>query len=154
MHQDSRPDDESALPDFEIYMEALQRDLEYELVETLDYVAYSRDTPHQGIGGSTSAGLGRRSSSSSSARTDRWICSGRGGSSGRRRRRGSSSGRYRSFGRQEVDAERPDSAHTKPKPRWDVHLLSVGSRAGSLAGMVRPLTAGQSGSAVSPRLSG
>ena len=43
---------------------------------------------------------------------------------------------------------------TKPKPRWDVHLLSVGSRAGSLAGMVRPLTAGQSGSAVSPRLSG
>ena len=42
----------------------------------------------------------------------------------------------------------------KPKPRWDVHLLSVGSRAGSLAGMFRPLTAGQSGSAVSPRLSG
>ena len=29
----------------------------------------------------------------------------------------------------------------KPKPRWDVHLLSVGSRAGSLAGMFRPLTA-------------
>ena len=43
---------------------------------------------------------------------------------------------------------------TKPKPRWDVHLLSVGSRAGSLAGMFRPLTAGQSGSAVSLRLSG
>ena len=43
---------------------------------------------------------------------------------------------------------------TKPKPRWDVHLLSVGSRAGSFAGMFRPLTAGQSGSAVSPRLSG
>ena len=42
----------------------------------------------------------------------------------------------------------------KPKPRWDVHLLSVGSRAGSLAGMFRPLTAGQSGSAVSLRLSG
>ena len=42
----------------------------------------------------------------------------------------------------------------KPKPRWDVHLLSVGSRARSLAGMFRPLTAGQSGSAVSPRLSG
>ena len=47
----------------------------------------------------------------------------------------------------------PEEA-TKPKPRWDVHLLSVGSRAGSLAGMFRPLTAGQSGSAVSPRLSG
>ena len=46
MHQDNQPDDESALPDFEIDMEALQRDLEYELVETLDYVAYSRDTPY------------------------------------------------------------------------------------------------------------
>ena len=57
MHQDNQPDDESALPDFEIDMEALQRDLEYELVETLDYVAYSRDTPYLGIGGSREEAL-------------------------------------------------------------------------------------------------
>ena len=44
MHQDNQPHDETALPDFEINMAALQRELEYELVETLDYVAYSRDT--------------------------------------------------------------------------------------------------------------
>ena len=43
---------------------------------------------------------------------------------------------------------------TKPKPRWDVHLPGVGNRGGSLAGVFRPLIAGPSGSAVSPRLSG
>ena len=42
----------------------------------------------------------------------------------------------------------------KPKPRWDVHLPGVGNRGGSLAGVFRPLIAGPSGSAVSPRLSG
>ncbi len=57
MYQHIRPDDESALPDFEIDMAALRRDLEHELVETLDYVAHSRDTPHQGIGGSREAAL-------------------------------------------------------------------------------------------------
>ena len=43
---------------------------------------------------------------------------------------------------------------TKPKPRWDVHLPGMGIPAGSLAGVFRPLIAGPSGSAVSPRLSG
>ena len=43
---------------------------------------------------------------------------------------------------------------TKPKPRWDVHLPGAGNRGGSLAGVFRPLIAGPSGSAVSPRLSG
>ena len=42
----------------------------------------------------------------------------------------------------------------KPKPRWDVHLPGAGNRGGSLAGVFRPLIAGPSGSAVSPRLSG
>ena len=45
-------------------------------------------------------------------------------------------------------------AGTKPKPRWDVHLPGAGNRGGSLAGVFRPLIAGPSGSAVSPRLSG
>ena len=45
-------------------------------------------------------------------------------------------------------------AATKPKPRWDVHLPGAGNRGGSLAGVFRPLIAGPSGSAVSPRLSG
>ena len=44
--------------------------------------------------------------------------------------------------------------HPKPKPRWDVHLPGAGNRGGSLAGVFRPLIAGPSGSAVSPRLSG
>ena len=43
---------------------------------------------------------------------------------------------------------------SKPKPRWDVHLPGAGNRGGSLAGVFRPLIAGPSGSAVSPRLSG
>ena len=47
-----------------------------------------------------------------------------------------------------------DVAETKPKPRWDVHLPGAGNRGGSLAGVFRPLIAGPSGSAVSPRLSG
>ena len=42
----------------------------------------------------------------------------------------------------------------KPKPRWDVHLPGAGNRGGGLAGVFRPLIAGSSGSAVSPRLSG
>ena len=58
MHQDNQPHDETALPDFEINMAALQRELEYELVETLDYVAYSRDTTHLGIGGPREEALG------------------------------------------------------------------------------------------------
>ena len=45
-------------------------------------------------------------------------------------------------------------AEPKPKPRWDVHLAGAGNRGGSLAGVFRPLIAGPSGSAVSPRLSG
>jgi hypothetical protein len=57
MHQDNQPHDENALHDLEIDVEALQRDLEYELVETLDYVAYSRDTTHLGIGGSREEAL-------------------------------------------------------------------------------------------------
>ena len=40
------------------------------------------------------------------------------------------------------------------KPSWDVHLLGAGNRASSFAGVPRPLIAGQSGSAVSPHLSG
>ena len=49
----------------------------------------------------------------------------------------------------------PRRVHTtKPKPRWDVHLPGAGNRGGSLAGVFRPLIAGPSGSAVSPRLSG
>ena len=42
----------------------------------------------------------------------------------------------------------------KLKPRWDVHLPWCGHRAGSRSGMLRPLIATPSGSAVSPRLSG
>ena len=57
MQRDNHPDYESALPDFEIDMAALRRDLEHELVETRDYVAYSRDTPLQGIGGSREEAL-------------------------------------------------------------------------------------------------
>ena len=45
-------------------------------------------------------------------------------------------------------------AETKPKPKWDVYLPGDGNRCGSLAGVSRPLIAGQYGSAVSPRLSG
>ena len=48
----------------------------------------------------------------------------------------------------------PSIGRTKPKPRWDVHLPGAGNRGGSLAGVFRPLIAGPSGSAVSPRLSG
>ena len=47
----------SARPGFAVDLEALQRDLKYELVETLDHVAYSRDTPHQGIGRSREEAL-------------------------------------------------------------------------------------------------
>ena len=47
-----------------------------------------------------------------------------------------------------------EAADPKPKPMWDVHLANAGNRAGSLAGVPRPLIAGPSGSAVSPRLSG
>ena len=43
---------------------------------------------------------------------------------------------------------------TKPKPMWDVHLTDSGNRAGNLAGSLRPLIAGTSGSAVSPSPSG
>ena len=43
---------------------------------------------------------------------------------------------------------------TKPKPRWDVHLPGNGNRVGSLAGVLWPLIAGPSGSAVSPHPSG
>ena len=43
---------------------------------------------------------------------------------------------------------------TKPKPRWDVHLPRAGNRCGSFAGVLRPLIAGPSGSAVSPHPSG
>ena len=57
MPQENQPDDGSARPDFEIDLEALQRDLAYELVETLDHVARSRDTPHRGIGGSREEAL-------------------------------------------------------------------------------------------------
>ena len=42
----------------------------------------------------------------------------------------------------------------KPRPRWDVHSPEAGNRAGNLAGVLRPLTAGPSGSGASPRLSG
>ena len=42
---------------------------------------------------------------------------------------------------------------SKPKPKWDVHLTEARNRAGSLSGVIRPLIAGPSGSAVSPRLS-
>ena len=57
MQQENQPDGDSARPDSEIDLEALQRDLKYELVETLDYVAYSRDTRHQGIGRSREEAL-------------------------------------------------------------------------------------------------
>ena len=43
---------------------------------------------------------------------------------------------------------------TKPRPRWDVHSPEAGKWAGNLAGVLRPLTAGPSGSGASPRLSG
>ena len=48
----------------------------------------------------------------------------------------------------------PDLPSTKPRPRWDVHSPEAGNRAGNLAGVLRPLTAGPSGSGASPRLSG
>ena len=57
MQQENQPDDGSARPDFAIDLEALQRDLKYQLVETLDYVASSRDTRHLGIGRSREAAL-------------------------------------------------------------------------------------------------
>ena len=40
------------------------------------------------------------------------------------------------------------------KPKWDVHFRGVGNRALRLAGDLRPLIAGPSGNAVSPRPSG
>ena len=43
---------------------------------------------------------------------------------------------------------------SKPRPRWDVHSPEAGNWAGNLAGVLRPLTAGPSGSGASPRLSG
>ena len=46
------------------------------------------------------------------------------------------------------------STEPKPKPRWDVHSPEAGNRAGNLAGVLRPLTAGPSGSGASPRFSG
>ena len=49
---------------------------------------------------------------------------------------------------------RLSAMETKPKPRWDVHFPGDGNRCGSLAGVLRALIAGPSGSAVSPRLSG
>ena len=57
MQPENQPDGESARPGLEIDLEALQRDLKYELVETLDHVARSRDTPHQGIGRSREEAL-------------------------------------------------------------------------------------------------
>ena len=57
MQPESQPDGGSDRPGLEIDLEALQRDLKYELVETLDYVAYSRDTLHQGIGRSREEAL-------------------------------------------------------------------------------------------------
>ena len=53
-----------------------------------------------------------------------------------------------------IDDSRATEVASKPKPRWDVHLPGAGNRGGSLAGVFRPLIAGPSGSAVSPRLSG
>ena len=57
MQPENQPDDAIPRPGLEIDLEALQRDLAYELVETLDYVAYSRDTLHQGIGRSREEAL-------------------------------------------------------------------------------------------------
>ena len=57
MPQENQPDDAIPRPGLQIDLEALRRDLKYELVETLDYVAYSRDTLHQGIGGSREEAL-------------------------------------------------------------------------------------------------
>ena len=56
--------------------------------------------------------------------------------------------------RHQVMVQFRDSGETKPKPRWDVHLPGAGNRGRSLEGVFRPLIAGPSGSAVSPRLSG
>ena len=57
MQPENQPDGGSARPGFEIDPEALRRYLAYELVETLDHVACSRDTPHQGIGRSREEAL-------------------------------------------------------------------------------------------------
>jgi hypothetical protein len=57
MQQENQPDHAIPRPGLEIDLEALQRDLKYELVETLDHVARSRDTPHQGMGRSREEAL-------------------------------------------------------------------------------------------------
>ena len=57
MQPENQPDDAIPRPGFAIDLEALQRDLKYELVETLDHVARSRDTPHQGMGRSREEAL-------------------------------------------------------------------------------------------------
>ena len=44
MQQDSQPNDDRALRQTDVNLEALRRHLEYELVETLDYVAYDIGT--------------------------------------------------------------------------------------------------------------
>ena len=51
-------------------------------------------------------------------------------------------------------SRQPNPAWSKLKPRWDVHLPGAGNRAGGLAVIFRPLIAGPSGSAASPRVSG
>ena len=60
---------------------------------------------------------------------------------------------YKPCNNRQLFRQRP-IIHPKPKPRWEVHLPGAGNRGGSLAGVFRPLIAGPSGSAVSPRLSG
>ena len=57
MQPENQPDDAIPRPGLEIDLEALQRGLKYELVETRDHVARSRDTPHQGIGRSREEAL-------------------------------------------------------------------------------------------------
>ena len=57
MPQQNPPDDGSPRPALEIDLEALRRDRKYQLVETLDYVAYSSDTRHHGTGRSEEEAL-------------------------------------------------------------------------------------------------
>ena len=49
MQQDRQPNDDRALRQIDVNLEALRRELEYELVETLDYVAYDIGTHRSGI---------------------------------------------------------------------------------------------------------
>ena len=57
MHHQDPPDDGRSRPGLAVDLEALRQELKYQLVETLDYVAYSSTAPHHAIGRSKEEAL-------------------------------------------------------------------------------------------------